>query len=1782
MDEGGTPINKAPCLANKDLDLYKLYRLVKELGGFHRVTAQMKWGYIYSKLHLPQHFTAGPRNLQAAFKRYLYPLDDVSRKLGTDLDELPLSRPRHQTLANQNASQSAKSGAVTMGGGSRQPSASIGQPSAQNGHKTVSSTPKSIEKSTALSPVIVASSASTAVTATASVTSGPISPNNTEFSPPKVVGIEPVVESTSFSSPPVLSPLMTSHERSPTPETSMRSAKIGSKRDDSGSVPMEGVELVDNGTGNLSESRANEEPYEAANTRTRSFADAWKSSSSLLELSISDGTQVNRIIPIGSRVRVRCGDRVAYEAKVLKHIRPQPEFRTRSASKTNNGNTGVTDCIGNARTKWSASSEMQYRVHYMGWNRRHDEVVSRSRIIAVIKWARPVDSFRPPSCSSLNLVVQEPRSKTWASTRKSGKLRRVFGIADRSTGSLTQTRGGGRNPDDASLNKQVSLTSSEKRRHLRKSSASTNAKDPDKGESGDDDDIEDEDDQDDHENYDEEEEDDDDDEPDVDSDQSQTTETASDIVTTMAPVVRRRRMMFGKVLTPGRRIARIQMDASAPTRSVSSVSTRSETGSSKRPASTRDSVADLPMLTCSPHLGVTLERLKPDLGISGSVPRSEVTDSAAPSGKRARLGAHSTDLTDSGKTRATSIVNPDGLVSMDSSTYPTSKVDSETDGDTGKHAAQNQRPELVAPAEQPHITVAVSKRKNVSTPVTAPTVAKALTSSNSNSDAVTPVTKKLPSANQSTREKTDRSGLKRPLTYGARRVSVIKGDKIRSLKRTASMVGNATTSHKRITPLRKGSPGSTTAPQVVMVAAETVTAEVATSADDGIKLAAKSRKKLVTTEPSIAKAVGLTRATKPTAPDSPRVTSTERIKTPQSSTTPRSSKTINALASDEKANPVVSKPNSASSILSSKQASKTESTRKVPVSRPVASEKDSVDPQPIKPRPGKPTAENKSSASRNKSKGNKSETPNIGTSKTGSVAASSPAKRATGSRVGQTLSSKPNRSRNRSVSSSSSSSPSSSDSSSSCSGASISPPVKKSRKLPVPSKGTGSTTAADTATRRGRDTKRSAGAKRDRPVTGTAERSASNSSNSSGSRSDQSPTSSRGNKTGGRRSSSSASSSSSSSDYGNMDALPRLTRSQHRQLLGDTPPGAALQTAAPVNAVTSSSTGNTSTTTSAPIKPEPPIKETTSKSIVKPELKENPSADDVDKKPTTDDVVIPYSGSKSNPTSVSPNQTAAETAHSAGIKDTRPTAAVSFSGVSVVVTETPSGVRITPRPDLDKNTTKSPHDSLGVIGEDSSVTLPSPKNLAKPRGRSKLARSTANITAAPSTPRERSAAARPAQPETSMTELSPLNDSQDFKVEQCEPQKIEDTEGTEPSKMNEGKEDEEITADEEDEQSSVHTVSTDPMKGVLFDLTMSPDAVTPIRSSSSDSVSACSRAASVSSSDSENEEKCAPRLTVTATTTIVTNATSTPVSVRTDCDKLADSSAYRESLRMVQGNKKEEVEDDEEDEASVVTDAEEDEEDDNTSAPSTTGGSKGSVELRKRSEVAPRGSVEPEAEAKPSRAEQEPAVHKTSTRRRQASVCSSSTENAGATSVSRKGLKRAQGTPQRSLAFDRSPTPNSDSPHYSHSPVHSSTTSGNVACGSGTPLGNKISQSQVLPQHPGPRLLASQRRFGGPFFPIQGLDEMHTEVKCQILQDRMHQIVEAWRLAKQYLKDLDQRTNRTRRLRARTTGPDGQNTGSGTPVARLSGVSSAANVSVSATNSGLGSTGDQHRMVAPI
>ena len=37
MDDRGTPINKGPSIGNKDLNLYKLFKIVQNFGGYNKV-----------------------------------------------------------------------------------------------------------------------------------------------------------------------------------------------------------------------------------------------------------------------------------------------------------------------------------------------------------------------------------------------------------------------------------------------------------------------------------------------------------------------------------------------------------------------------------------------------------------------------------------------------------------------------------------------------------------------------------------------------------------------------------------------------------------------------------------------------------------------------------------------------------------------------------------------------------------------------------------------------------------------------------------------------------------------------------------------------------------------------------------------------------------------------------------------------------------------------------------------------------------------------------------------------------------------------------------------------------------------------------------------------------------------------------------------------------------------------------------------------------------------------------------------------------------------------------------------------------------------------------------------------------------------------------------------------------------------------------------------------------------------------------------------------------------
>ncbi|KAH3856905.1 AT-rich interactive domain-containing protein 4A-like isoform X2 [Dreissena polymorpha] len=89
-DDRGTPINKGPCVGTKDLNLYRLFKVVKKLGGYNRVTNQLKWRLVYSKMQLPPSNTASTQ-IKNAYKKYLHAFEDFYRKLGNTMGTI--SRP---------------------------------------------------------------------------------------------------------------------------------------------------------------------------------------------------------------------------------------------------------------------------------------------------------------------------------------------------------------------------------------------------------------------------------------------------------------------------------------------------------------------------------------------------------------------------------------------------------------------------------------------------------------------------------------------------------------------------------------------------------------------------------------------------------------------------------------------------------------------------------------------------------------------------------------------------------------------------------------------------------------------------------------------------------------------------------------------------------------------------------------------------------------------------------------------------------------------------------------------------------------------------------------------------------------------------------------------------------------------------------------------------------------------------------------------------------------------------------------------------------------------------------------------------------------------------------------------------------------------------------------------------------------------------------------------------------------------------------------------------------
>ncbi|XP_066402878.1 AT-rich interactive domain-containing protein 4B isoform X2 [Molothrus aeneus] len=76
MEDRGTPINKRPVLGYRNLNLFKLFRLVHKLGGFDNIESGAVWKQVYQDLGIPVLNSAAGYNVKCAYRKYLYGFEE--------------------------------------------------------------------------------------------------------------------------------------------------------------------------------------------------------------------------------------------------------------------------------------------------------------------------------------------------------------------------------------------------------------------------------------------------------------------------------------------------------------------------------------------------------------------------------------------------------------------------------------------------------------------------------------------------------------------------------------------------------------------------------------------------------------------------------------------------------------------------------------------------------------------------------------------------------------------------------------------------------------------------------------------------------------------------------------------------------------------------------------------------------------------------------------------------------------------------------------------------------------------------------------------------------------------------------------------------------------------------------------------------------------------------------------------------------------------------------------------------------------------------------------------------------------------------------------------------------------------------------------------------------------------------------------------------------------------------------------------------------------------------
>ncbi|XP_027861994.1 AT-rich interactive domain-containing protein 4B isoform X3 [Xiphophorus couchianus] len=115
MEDRGTPINKRPVLGYRNLNLFKLYRLVHKLGGFDNIESGSVWKQVYQDLGIPVLNSAAGYNVKCAYRKYLYGFEEYCTSTAITFKmDLPLKQgPKREVKSEEEAGRAAPTASIS-------------------------------------------------------------------------------------------------------------------------------------------------------------------------------------------------------------------------------------------------------------------------------------------------------------------------------------------------------------------------------------------------------------------------------------------------------------------------------------------------------------------------------------------------------------------------------------------------------------------------------------------------------------------------------------------------------------------------------------------------------------------------------------------------------------------------------------------------------------------------------------------------------------------------------------------------------------------------------------------------------------------------------------------------------------------------------------------------------------------------------------------------------------------------------------------------------------------------------------------------------------------------------------------------------------------------------------------------------------------------------------------------------------------------------------------------------------------------------------------------------------------------------------------------------------------------------------------------------------------------------------------------------------------------------------------------------------------------------------